>query len=71
MLFEDFESIREQFNVVVPWALACSVGLAFSLVVLFTAIFWWMRCDNLWSTNERTQAYRMEDRVKANMNWLR
>jgi hypothetical protein len=44
---------REHCNVVKYWAAATAIGLLFPGVAFMIAIFGWLKCQRLWTANER------------------
>lgn len=53
MMFQDFDFYVTNFNMESPWIIASAVGGFVLGAVLITAILWWMKCQHLWSTEER------------------
>lgn len=73
MIFEDFDFIRDNFNVVIPWVIACVVGFLVVIIVLFRSLFWWLTCKPLWDeplTAPREREMERRAQVKASTDWL-
>jgi len=73
MIFEDFDFIRDNFNVVFPWVVACIVGFLVVVIVLFRSLFWWLTCKPLWDEPLIAPRERERERkaqVKASTAWL-
>ncbi|OIW31119.1 hypothetical protein CONLIGDRAFT_614585 [Coniochaeta ligniaria NRRL 30616] len=70
MDFENAQFYKTNFDVVMYWAIATAIGGIVPVAVFFIAIFWWMRCKNLWRAEER-EVPRVWDGPQADMNWLR
>jgi len=68
--FENAQFYKSNFDVVKYWAIATAIGGFVPVAVFFVAIFWWMRCKNLWRAEER-DVPRVWDGPQADMNWLR
>jgi hypothetical protein len=54
MDFETFEFDRDNFNVAWIWILCASIGGLLPICVFIIALFWWLRCRDLWSADERS-----------------
>ncbi|KAF4626766.1 hypothetical protein G7Y89_g11394 [Cudoniella acicularis] len=54
MDFETFEFGRDNFSVAWIWALCASIGGLLPIAVFTVALFWWLRCRDLWSVDERS-----------------
>lgn len=70
MDFENAQFYKDNFDVEMYWALATIIGGLVPVFVFVVAIFWWVRCKNLWRAGERDQP-RVWDGPQADMNWLR
>ncbi|KAB5560223.1 hypothetical protein GE09DRAFT_962289 [Coniochaeta sp. 2T2.1] len=70
MDFENAQFYKANFDVVMFWAIATAIGGFVPVSVFFVAIFWWMRCKNLWRAEER-DVPGVWGGPQADMNWLR
>jgi hypothetical protein len=75
----DFETAifyRDHFDVVKYWASAAVIGGLVPVAAFITAMFWWLKCQHLWSANEqRNRDFQMgpvhADLAHADLAWLR
>jgi len=67
--FESQEFYRDNFSVMYYWAAAAVVGGLFRCIAFFLAVFWWIRCRDLWKANERTADVKHAG-VEADTRWL-
>ncbi|KAH8602956.1 hypothetical protein B0O99DRAFT_588020 [Bisporella sp. PMI_857] len=68
--FENGDFYMRYTNVQKFWAVGTAFGGIIPLVALIVAIFWWLKCQHLWSANDRTHASSPETH-KASTEWLR
>jgi hypothetical protein len=67
--FENAAFYRENFDVKKFWALGTALGGLVPLAAFVVAVFCWMRCQHMWSANDRTHAYQLQT-IHANTEWL-
>ncbi len=67
--FYNAQYYKDHFNVELFWASATTIGGLVDIVAFIVAVFWWLKCQHLWSANERTRPTVHSGDV--NMNWLR
>lgn len=70
MTFGGFGFVRENYDVVVPCALAATFGFAVALGFFFFEAVWWYSCKHMWKTTEREMIIPPSAPVRVNMDWL-
>lgn len=69
MDFENLEFYRDNFNVVQFWTASAAVGGIVPVITFIVAIFWWIRCSDLWKADERAREKRPRI-IEADTRWL-
>ena len=70
MTFGGFRFVRENYDVVVPCALAATFGFAVALGFFVFETVWWYSCKGMWKTTEEERVIPQCARYRVNMDWL-
>ncbi len=64
------ETYREMYDAAKYWASAAAVGGLVPIAALVTAVFWWLKCQHLWSAQEQQPRNFQMDIVHSSLLWL-
>ncbi|KAM7210408.1 hypothetical protein V8F06_014212 [Rhypophila decipiens] len=67
--FETYSFYTTYFNVIPFWTAGAVVGGMVPTIAFIVALFWWVKCRQIWKANERTRNYPVYA-VKACTDWL-
>ncbi|KAK5655567.1 hypothetical protein OQA88_5498 [Cercophora sp. LCS_1] len=70
MTFGGFEFVRENYDVVMPCALAATFGFAVALGFFIFEMIYWLKCKHLWKTNGRGRPIPLRATFHAETFWL-
>ena len=58
--FKEYGFYRENFKVMLYWIVAAVVGGSVPAIAFVVALFWWLKCRDLWKANERQESINLE-----------
>ncbi|KAM7188161.1 hypothetical protein V8F20_010657 [Naviculisporaceae sp. PSN 640] len=67
--FENYSFYRDHYNVIPFWIFGAVVGGLVPTAAFVVALFWWVKCRQIWKANERTTNYPVYA-VRASTEWL-